>query len=117
MEWIFPPSVWELWLQWHAPSSPSLRLLWLLMLPHIIWGLWKERNKIIFRDASLSPLSLFLKIVSSIRENFLLVVEKIDILGRVMVFDYDASVASHWKLSCDIAKPLKKANLEREGVV
>lgn len=87
------------------------------MLPHIIWGLWKERNNRIFRDASLSPVSLFFKIISAIRENFRLAVENIDILSCVIVSDYDSGVAVQWKLSFDIAKPLKKDKMAREGVV
>jgi hypothetical protein len=49
-------------------ENEMVNLYWNLMLGMIIWGIWKERNRRIFRNESLREEKLKEAIISQIRE-------------------------------------------------
>ena len=52
----------------HISDNEVLNLAWALMPSFIIWNVWKERNKRIFKEEKSHALSLFEQILKQIRE-------------------------------------------------
>ncbi|KAH9327128.1 hypothetical protein KI387_007306, partial [Taxus chinensis] len=46
-----------------------LNLAWKLLLPHGLWGIWKERNRRIFKEKSLDPCQVAIQIALALQEN------------------------------------------------
>lgn len=56
--------------KWRGNFSENeiLNLAWTLTPSFIIWNVWKERNKIIFKDKKITPLGLMELILKQIKE-------------------------------------------------
>ena len=49
--WVLKENLSQFVENWDSPFyHPKLTLLWRIVLPHICWHIWKERNNIIFRN-------------------------------------------------------------------
>ena len=71
MTWVHQNNVEFSFKIWKCPSKdPDAQFLWKLTLPHLWWGIWKERNNRIFRNKELPGWVLGQNIIRSIKENF-----------------------------------------------
>ena len=53
--WVYPHSVKDLLLGWsYFPIRENARKLWMATPLSFLWTIWKERNKLVFEDASFS---------------------------------------------------------------
>lgn len=88
-----------------------------LILLHVGWGVWKERNNMLFHQHELSPSRLAFKICNAIKENFMSEFLKIPSFNlKVVVSPYDLLVGKRWNLSLDLSNLVTKVKELREGV-
>ncbi|OVA05639.1 Reverse transcriptase zinc-binding domain [Macleaya cordata] len=51
VSWTFPKTVMECFTSWSCPvKTPRGKLIWEIQFFAITWGIWKERNRRVFRD-------------------------------------------------------------------
>lgn len=68
--WVVLRDFSQLWTQWSPPYKHCVvRRLWNLVMPHIIWRIWKDRNDIIFRNSKQNYKLSIGKISNAIKEN------------------------------------------------
>ena len=71
MTWVHQNNVELSFKSWKCPlKDPGVQFLWKLSLPHLWWGIWKERNNKIFRNKDLPGWVLGQNIVREITKNF-----------------------------------------------
>ena len=69
--WVHQNKVELTFRSWFCPSKdPDVLFLWKLTLPHLWWGIWKERNNQIFRSKDLPRWVLGQNVIKAIKENF-----------------------------------------------
>lgn len=84
MAWVVPSGIWDLFLRWSDLVFGQERLTrWNFSLPHILWGLWKERNRRIFEDVGLQADRVAVQISTLLEENLATISEK-GLLARGM---------------------------------
>lgn len=70
VNWVMNKSIQDIIWQWNFPTKCQIiKNLWFLTLPIICWGIWKERNNRIFREAKCNTQVVFEKICRAIKEN------------------------------------------------
>lgn len=105
MEWVFPNSIQDLFHSWsYHWSNPSLRSLWKLSLPHILWGIWKEINTRIFRDTPLPQAIVFQKIQRAIVENLRIIGEPCNPVNCL-----EAHILNSWNLKSVVSIDSKQS--------
>lgn len=51
LNWVFPQDIQDYFKSWNYPTNnPTIRNLWKFSFAHILWGIWKERNKKLFKN-------------------------------------------------------------------
>ena len=65
--WVCPLLVKDFLLSWtHCLIRKNAKVLWRAAPLILFWAIWKERNKVIFEDATFSTLKLKLTIIRSL---------------------------------------------------
>lgn len=69
--WVHQNNVELCFKSWKCPSKDlDVEIIWKITLPHLWWGIWKERNNRIFRNKDFPGWVLSQNIVRSTKENF-----------------------------------------------
>ncbi len=94
MDWVSHATIQLFFSSWRVPSKNTLIIkLWELILPYLCWGIWKERNDIIFRGVESNPTQVFHKIKVLLHENI-----KICGKGQQPLNEWDAGVMNNWNI-------------------
>ena len=68
--WVHHNKIEHCFQSWTCPTKDSnVEFLWKITLPHLWWGIWKERNNRIFREKEMPNWVLGQKIIGAIKEN------------------------------------------------
>ncbi|KAH9305379.1 hypothetical protein KI387_009783 [Taxus chinensis] len=68
--WVMSKDLNQLWTQWNPPFKHCVvKRIWKLVIPHLIWRIWKDRNDIIFRNRKQNYKLSIGKISNGIKEN------------------------------------------------
>lgn len=71
LTWVHQKNVELAFKSWKFPSKNSdVQFLWKITLPHLWWGIWKERNNRIFRNREVPGWVLGQNIIRAFKENF-----------------------------------------------
>ena len=65
--WVCPLFVKDILQSWlHFPVRKKAKAIWMVAPLILFWAIWKERNRVIFEDATFSTLRLKLSIIFSL---------------------------------------------------
>jgi ribonuclease HI len=71
LSWVHQNNVDLAFNSWKCPSrNLDVQFLWKISLPHLWWGIWKERNNRIFRNKEIPGWVLGQNIIRAFKENF-----------------------------------------------
>lgn len=106
---VFPTSIQECFIGWRCLSSNNyMKKICDFILPHVVWGIWKDRDNNIFRDSYSSPEMVFTKIKWAIFE-----ILKYD--GKSLLFRIkdELNLFNNWKISTSLDRNAKKDKRDR----
>ena len=71
LTWVHQSNVDSAFKSWKCPSKNyDVQFLWKITLPHLWWGIWKERNNRISRNKEVPRWVLGQNIIRAFKENF-----------------------------------------------
>lgn len=98
-----------------APLTIRRWELWNSSLPHIAWGIWKERNNRVFRDQKSSTLVVATRIRNSTKKNFLHSCPSRKNDHPLPTLQEEWDTIKQWKIDWNIAIPVHKTKQCRQN--